>query len=75
MPRSTSPTFAGLVQEFFTDYMVSQRALSPCTVASYRDGFLLMLRFAEQHLGKSPSALQLADIDAKFLASFLEHLE
>lgn len=75
MPRSTSPTFAGLVQEFFTDYMVSQRALSPCTVASYRDGFLLMLRFAEQHLGKSPSALQLADIDAKFVASFLEHLE
>jgi site-specific recombinase XerD len=75
MPSSTSPTFAGLVQEFFTDYMVQQRALSPRTVASYRDAFLLMLRFAEQHLGKPPSALQLADIDAKFLASFLEHLE
>ncbi|MCY1229272.1 Tyrosine recombinase XerD [compost metagenome] len=75
MPSSTSPTFAGLVQEFFTDYMLQQRALSPCTVASYRDAFLLMLRFAEQHLGKPSSALQLADIDAKFLASFLEHLE
>jgi site-specific recombinase XerD len=75
MPRSASPTFAGLVQEFFTDYMVQQRALSPRTVASYRDGFLLMLRFAEQHLGKPPSALQLADIDARFLANFLEHLE
>src|ERR1700690_2276076 len=75
MPRSASPTFAGLVQEFFTDYMVCQRALSPCTVASYRDGFLLLLRFAQQHLGKSPSAMQMADIDAKFLASFLEHLE
>ena len=75
MPKTASPTFPGLVQEFFTDYMVQQRALSPCTVASYRDGFLLMLRFAEQHLAKPPSALQLADIDAKFLASFLEHLE
>ncbi|AME22807.1 tyrosine-type recombinase/integrase [Burkholderia sp. PAMC 26561] len=75
MRSSTFPTFAGLVQEFFTDYMVQQRALSPRTIASYRDGFLLMLRFAEQSLGKSPSALQLADIDAKFLASFLEHLE
>lgn len=75
MPKSASPTFAGLVQEFFTDYMVQQRALSPCTVASYRDGFLLMLRFAEQHIGKPPSALQLSNIDATFLAKFLEHLE
>jgi hypothetical protein len=37
MSRQTTPTFAGLVQEFFTDYMVQQRALSPRTVASYRD--------------------------------------
>jgi site-specific recombinase XerD len=75
MSRSASPTFAALVQEFFTDYMVQQRALSPCTVASYRDAFVLLLRFAEQRLRKQPTALQLADIDQSFLASFLDHLE
>lgn len=75
MSRSASPTFAALVQEFFTDYMVQQRALSPCTVASYRDAFLLLLRFAEERLGKAPTALQLPDIDRRFLASFLDHLE
>lgn len=75
MSRSASPTFAALVQEFFTDYMVQQRALSPCTVASYRDAFLLLLRFAEERLGKAPTALQLPDIDRRFLASFLNHLE
>jgi len=75
MSRSASPTFAALVQEFFTDYMVQQRALSPCTVASYRDAFLLLLRFAEERLGKAPTALQLPDIDRMFLASFLDHLE
>ena len=75
MSRAASPTFAALVQEFFTDYMVQQRGLSPRTVASYRDAFVLLLRFAEQNLGKPPTVLQLTDIDAKFLSSFLDHLE
>jgi site-specific recombinase XerC len=56
MNKQTSPTFASLVQEFFTDYMVQQRALSPCTVASYRDTFVLLLRFAEAHAGKRQTA-------------------
>ena len=60
MNKSTSPTFASLVQEFFTDYMVQQRALSPRTVACYRDSFSLLLGFAKQRLGKAPTTLQLA---------------
>lgn len=75
MDRSGSPSFAALVQEFFTDYLVRQRALSPCTVAAYRDAFALLLGFAEARLGKAPTALQLADINHELLASFLEHLE
>lgn len=75
MSKQTVPTFATLVQEFFTDYMVQQRALSPRTVASYRDTFVLLLRFAERQLGKAPSSVQLTDISPKFLVSFLDHLE
>jgi site-specific recombinase XerD len=75
MSKPASPTFATLVQEFFTDYMVQQRALSPCTVASYRDTFVLLLRFAEKQLGKEPVSVQLSDINAKFLVAFLDHLE
>ena len=75
MSKPASPTFATLVQEFFTDYMVQQRALSPCTVASYRDTFVLLLRFADKQLGKAPVSVQLSDINAKFLAAFLDHLE
>ena len=75
MNKQTSPTFASLVQEFFTDHMVQQRALSPCTVASYRDTFVLLLRFAETQLGKAPSGMKMTDMNAKFLASFLDHLE
>src|SRR5574341_263056 len=75
MPKSTTPSFAALVQEFFTDYLVRQRALSPQTVASYRDAFMLLLSFAERRLGKPPTALKLADINPELLAGFLDHLE
>ena len=61
MSKPASPTFATLVQEFFTDYMVQQRALSPCTVASYRDTFVLLLRFADKQLGKAPVSVRFSD--------------
>lgn len=75
MSSRDSPTFSTLVQQFFVDYMVQQRAMSPRTVASYRDTFVLLLRFAKKQLGKEPCSLQLSDITAKFLVSFLDHLE
>ncbi len=75
MSKQLNPTFSSLVQEFFTDYMVQQRGMSPQTVACYRDTFVLLLRFAEKQLGKAPCSVQLTDINAKFLARFLDHLE
>ncbi|MDO9200569.1 MAG: tyrosine-type recombinase/integrase [Hydrogenophaga sp.] len=75
MNRQTTPTFAGLVQEFFTDYMVQQRALSPRTVASYRDTFVLLLRFAEDKLHLPAHGMTMPDLNARFLADFLDHLE
>ena len=75
MSKPSSPTFANLVQQFFTDYITQQRALSPQTVASYRDTFVLMLRFAHEHHGKAPTDFQLTDLSAKFLLGFLDHLE
>lgn len=75
MSRQTAPTFAGLVQEFFTDYMVQQRALSPRTVASYRDTFVLLLRFAEDKLHLPAHGMAMTDLNARFLADFLDHLE
>jgi site-specific recombinase XerD len=75
MSRQTTPSFASLVQEFFTDYMVQQRALSPRTVASYRDTFVLLLRFAEDKLHLPAHGMTMADLNARFLADFLDHLE
>jgi integrase/recombinase XerD len=71
----THANFAGLVQAFFTDRLLRQRRASPHTVAGYRDTFRLLLRFAQQRLGKAPSRLSLEDLDVAFVADFLDHLE
>jgi len=72
-PRPVS--FASLVQQFFTEYLVTQRALSPRTIASYRDAMLLFLDFARKRLGKTPTAFNLADIEPDLILAFLDHLE
>ncbi len=72
---SNSPSFPALVQQFFTLYLVNQRAMSPHTVAAYRDALVLFLDFASQRLGKAPTALLLSDIAPDLILAFLDHLE
>ncbi|MFC5581417.1 tyrosine-type recombinase/integrase [Rhodanobacter terrae] len=69
------PSFAALVQQFFTEYLVAQRALSPRTVACYRDALMLFLDFAGCRLGKTPTAMQLVDMRPELILAFLDHLE
>ncbi|MDO9571960.1 MAG: tyrosine-type recombinase/integrase [Hydrogenophaga sp.] len=68
-------TFASLVQQFFTEYLVSQRALSPRTVACYRDALMLFLDFASRRLGRAPIDMRLADLRPDLILAFLDHLE
>ncbi len=77
MPEAAthSPSFSALVQQFFTEYLVSQRAMSPNTVASYRDALMLFLDFTHARLGKAPTELSLVDIEPDLILAFLDHLE
>lgn len=43
-------------------------------MTAYRDTFGLLLNFARQRLGKEPSTLNLEDLSASFISSFLVHL-
>lgn len=74
MKRAT-PDLPRLLEAFFLDRLIQQRRVSPFTVASYRDTFRLLLRFAERRLNKAPSALRLADLDAPLVGAFLHHVE
>lgn len=71
----SAPSFCALVQAFFTEYLIAQRALSPRTVASYRDAFMLFLAFAEAHLAKAPAEMAMADFTEELVLAFLDHLE
>src|SRR5258706_5308828 len=69
------PSFAALVQAFFAEHLTQQRAVSPRTVASYRDAFVLFLDFAERQLHKQPTLIRLEEITPALILSFLDHLE
>ena len=63
------------VQRFFTERLATQLHASPNTVASYRDTFRLLLRYAADRLKREPTQLQIADIDAELIGSFLTFVE
>jgi len=73
----TPPTssFPALLQDFFQRRLLAERGASSHTIASYRDTFELLLRYAAQHTGRTPSALTLDDLDAPLVLDFLDHLE
>lgn len=64
-----------LLENFFTQRLMSQRQASPHTISSYRDTFRLLLTFAQGRLHKPPSRLDLTEIDAPLIAAFLDDLE
>lgn len=67
--------FPRLLAAFFTDRLMQQREASPHTIASYRDTFRLLVRYAGDTLNKPPVELELSDLDADFVGRFLTHLE
>jgi integrase/recombinase XerD len=66
---------APTMQAFFTERLQGQRQASPNTIAAYRDTFRLLLAFAEQQTGKTPSQIRVADLDADLIGAFLDHLQ
>ncbi|MGP1682590.1 MAG: tyrosine-type recombinase/integrase [Giesbergeria sp.] len=71
----TPPSFAALVQSFFTEHLMRQRAMSPRTVATYRDAFVLFLDFAMGRLHKHPTAIRLEEVTPALILAFLDYLE
>jgi len=66
------PTY---LQRFFTERLSTQLKASPNTIASYRDTFRLLLKYASSHLRRAPTDLQVADIDADLVGTFLADIE
>src|SRR5438552_3991129 len=71
----TSTEFPELLQTFFIERLMHQRQASPHTIASYRDTFRLLLRFAQERLAKDPSRIRIEDLEAPFIGTFISHVE
>jgi integrase/recombinase XerD len=71
----TTPGLPALLQGFFTDRLMRQRQASAHTIASYRDSFRMLLRFAQRRLGVAPQRLTFEQIDAPLIAAFLDDMQ
>src|SRR6266516_2474689 len=70
-----NPDFSPLCQSFFSKRLVAQSKASPHTISAYAQTFRLLMRYAQKRLRTSPSELALAQLDAAFIAGFLDDLE
>jgi integrase/recombinase XerD len=66
---------APTLEAFFTQRLMTQRQASPHTISGYRDTMRLLLSFAAKRSGKSPSKLDISDLDVRLVSAFLDHLE
>ncbi|WP_050526812.1 tyrosine-type recombinase/integrase [Pseudorhodobacter aquimaris] len=66
---------ATTLQAFFTDRLIRQRRVSPNTVRAYRDTLRLLLVLASKPSGMPPGKLDIDDLDAPLIGTFLDHLE
>jgi site-specific recombinase XerD len=74
--KSAAPDpLSRLIQAFFCERLQTQRQVSPCTVAGYRDTFRLLLKFVQRETNRAPDRQRLQDLDAPLILRFLDHLE
>lgn len=66
---------APVVQEYFTAYLMTQRAMSGATIRTYRDTWKLFLGFLSRTVHVPAHQLRITDIDAACVLAFLDHLE
>jgi integrase/recombinase XerD len=75
MTTSSPTAFATALRAFFAQHLSLTRGLSPRTVLSYRDSFVLLLRFLATRHGREVVALELQHLGADDILAFLDHLE
>jgi site-specific recombinase XerD len=74
--NASQPTLlAHSLRRFFTDYLPGLRGMSPHTVQSYRDTWVLVLRFLTDSRGVDPAKLAFEHLQPDDVLAFLASLE
>lgn len=64
-----------LIQNYFLQWLMAQRNVSPETIKSYRDTFRLYLRYTEKFCGITPAKMSITQFDADHILGFLSYLD
>jgi integrase/recombinase XerD len=75
MSRAKPDSLLTLTQSFFLGYLQSTRGASPHTVRAYRDALKLFFQHLAGQKRKPMADLQLEDIRAEAVLTFLDHIE
>jgi len=75
MKKAKSNTLGMSMKDFFHNYLLQLRGVSPNTILSYRDTMKLLLRFVADEKKISVSDLAIEDIGVSEVIAFLDHLE
>lgn len=75
MKHAPPTTLASALRAFFSQHLPLTRGLSPRTLLSYRDAFVLLLRFLAARHACQVVDLDLVHLSPEDLLAFLEHLE
>lgn len=75
MKKKSSPELARLIQQFFEGYLPGLRGMSTHTIHSYRDAVVLFLRFVADATRRGVEVLEITDLTAARVESFLLSLE
>ncbi|MEN6520067.1 MAG: site-specific integrase [Armatimonadota bacterium] len=67
--------FGQLLSGYLVEHLAGRMNMSSNTIRSYRDTFVILLRYCRDAVGKPPERLCLKDIDTHLITSFLEYLE
>src|SRR5438477_2449187 len=75
MRKSLTNALGTVLRDYFTDHLPCLRGTSPHTIHSYRDSFVLLLRFLSARRNRPVAELDLADLDPPGILAFLSYLE
>lgn len=74
-PAEPMIPFPSLVQRYFAEHLLSQRNVSPQTIAAYRDTFRLLLGFLSDYHHRHVDQLNFGSLAPEAVLAFLDHLE
>lgn len=63
-------TFAQLLESFLVEYAPRRRCLSDNTLRSYRDTFVLLLRWLSEEAGRLPDSISVEDLGRRRIEAF-----